>query len=76
MLYGFEVLNYSAATVNELNVRQNILIKNTMGLSKYVKTTSLFYVLRIKSVLQLIHQHKLSFVRQLHKVDFKTKIFE
>ena len=47
-----------------------------MGLSKYVKTTPLFYALRIKSVQQLIYQHKLSFVRQLHKVDLTRKIFE
>ena len=76
MLFGFEVLNYSVATMNELNVRQNIFIKNTIGLSKYVKTKPLFNALKIKSMQQLIYQHKLSFVRQLHKVDFTKQIFE
>jgi hypothetical protein len=48
LLYGFEVLNYSATAINELNIRQNILIKNTIGLSKYVKTTPLFTAPRIR----------------------------
>jgi hypothetical protein len=32
LLYGFEVLNYSATAINELNIIHNILIKNTIGL--------------------------------------------
>ena len=48
LLYGFEILNYSKTAINEINIRQNILIKNTIGLSKYVKTTPLFAALKIK----------------------------
>ena len=62
MLYGFEIFNYSNSTVNELNIRQNILIKHSIGLSKFVRTTPLFTALRIKSIMHLIYQHKLYFV--------------
>jgi hypothetical protein len=69
MLYGFEIFNYSNSTgkgrgkVNELNIQQNILIKHSIGLSKFVRTTPLFTALRIKSIMHLIYQHKLCFVK-------------
>ena len=47
--------------MNELNVRQNILVKNTMGLSKFVKTIPLFVALNIKSIQHLKYLHKLAF---------------
>ena len=58
---------------------QNILIKNTIGLSKYVRTTPLFTALRIKSIQHLVYQHKLSFVNQLNaffisEYTFKNKL--
>jgi hypothetical protein len=68
MLYGFEIFNYSNSAVNELNIRQNILIKHSIGLSKFVRTTPLFTALRIKSIMHLIYQHKLCFVRQIFNV--------
>ena len=76
LLYGLEVLNYSATAINEVNIRQNILIKNTIGLSKFVKTTPLFTALRIKSIKHLLWEHKISFVVQLCKVDYTKKIYE
>jgi hypothetical protein len=76
LLYGFEVLNYSTTAINELNIRQNILIKNTIGLSKYVRTTPLFTALRIKSIQHLVYQHKLSFVNQLDSFDLTKQIYE
>ena len=75
LLYGFEIFNYSNATINEVNIRQNILIKHSIGLSKYVRTTHLFSALKIKSIKHLIYQHKLSFVRQLFNVNFTRRIF-
>ncbi len=66
MLYGLEIFNFSNGTINELNIRQNILIKHSIGLEKFVKTTPLFSALRIKSIKYLVYQHKLN----------KTKINE
>ena len=63
MLYGFEIFNYSNSAVNELNIRQNILIKHSIGLSKFVRITPLFMFMRIKSIMHLIYQHKLCFVK-------------
>ena len=76
LLYGFEVLNYSSIAINEVNIRQNILIKNTIGLSKFVRSTPLFTALRIKTFNHLLWEHKLSYITQLCKVDFTKKIYE
>ena len=73
LLYGFEIWNYSKTKMNELKVRQNILVKNTIGLPKLSKKTPLFVSLNIKSIQHLLYQHKLAFLMQLYKVDY-TKI--
>jgi hypothetical protein len=76
LLYGLEIFNFSNGTINELNIRQNILIKHSIGLVKFVKTTPLFSALRIKSIKHLVYQHKLCFVRQLYNVIFTRSIFK
>jgi hypothetical protein len=35
LLYGLEIFNFSNGTINELNIRQNILIKHSIGLAKF-----------------------------------------
>ena len=75
LLYGLEIFNFSNATINEINIRQNILIKHSIGLSKFVKTTPLFTALKIKSIRHLVYQHKLCFVRQLYNVTFTRSIY-
>ena len=76
LLYGLEIVNFSNGTINELNIRQNILIMHSIGLAKFVKTTPLFSALRIKSIKHLVYQHKLCFVRQLYNVIFTRSIFK
>jgi hypothetical protein len=76
LLYGLEIFNFSNGTINELNIRQNILIKLSIGLAKFVKTTPLSSPLRIKSIKHLVYQHKLCFVRQLYNVNFTRSIFK
>jgi hypothetical protein len=75
MLYGLEIFNFSNGTINELNIRQNILIMHSIGLVKVFKTT-LFSALRIKSIKHLVNQHKLCFVRQLDNVNFTRSIYK
>ena len=61
--------------LNEYNVRQNILIKRSIGLSKYVKTKPLFNCLRIESIQQLYYKHKVFFVKQIYKNELTFKSF-
>ena len=44
--YGLEFINLKNEELMKLNIRQNILIKRAIGLSKYAKTTPLFKCLK------------------------------
>ncbi len=63
--YGMETVHLSKKDVNEFNVRQNLLIKRTIGVSKFAKTKPLFQVLRIESIPQLYVKHKVFFFKQV-----------
>jgi hypothetical protein len=76
LLYGLEIFNFSNGTISELNIRQNLLIKHSIGLAKYVKTTPLFSALRIKSIKHHVYQHKMCFIRQLYNVNFTRSILK
>ena len=60
-----ETVHLSKKDVNEFNVRQNLLIKRTIGVSKFAKTKPLFQVLRIESIPQLYVKHKVFFFKQV-----------
>jgi hypothetical protein len=51
--------------INELDVRQNTLLKNAIGLSKFVRTTPLFRCLRVETIKQLYQKRKVSFISQI-----------
>ena len=73
--YGLELIEMSKKTLNELNIRQNILVKRAIGLSKYTKTKPLFNCLRIESIQQLYYKHKIFFVKQIYKNELTFNIF-
>jgi hypothetical protein len=75
-MFILKLQDYSATVINELNLRQNILIKNSIRLSKYVRKTLFFTALRMKSIQHLVYQHKLSFVNQLNSLDLIKQIYE
>ena len=50
---GLDMLNISNTQINSLNIRQNILIKRSIGISKFSKTKPLFQCLKIESIQQI-----------------------
>ena len=62
--------------LNRINIRQNILIKNTFGLSKYCRTTPLLNSLKIKSIFQLYEEYKILFLKQIRRNVLTKNIYE
>ena len=61
------MLNISNTQINSLNIRQNILIKRSIGISKFSKTKPLFQCLKIESIQQIYLKHKVFFYKQIMK---------
>ena len=73
--YGFVNLNLSESKLRLLNIRQNILLKRTLGLSIFCRTKPLFQVLKIEQLTQLYLKHKIFFLRQILSNDFTRSLF-
>ncbi len=69
-MFIIKLQNYSATVINEVNLRQNILIKNSIRLSKYVRKTLFFTALRMKSIQHLV----LYFLVNIHFVKCDKKL--
>ncbi len=53
--------------IERYNIRQNIIIKRSIGLSKYSKTTPLFNCLKIESIAEVYAKHKISLYQQIRQ---------
>ena len=76
IFYGFETCYLSRSNLKELNIRQNILIKNSLGLTKFVRTTPLLTALEIKSIEELYFKHKILLFEQLRFNDTTKYVLE
>jgi len=65
--YGLETLQISSSKLNELEIRQNILVKSAIGLGKFARTKPLFQNLKINTLNQLYMKHKFFFLRQIEE---------
>jgi hypothetical protein len=65
--YCLDNIKIPLKKINELDVRQNTLLKNAIGLNKYVRTTPLVRCLRIETVKQLYQKRKVSFINQINQ---------
>ena len=74
--YGLETNYIRKECLNKINIRQNILMKNTFGLSKYCKTTPLMKRIGIKSIQQLYEEYKILFLKQIIRNSFTKLIYE
>ena len=73
--FGFENLFLSKDKLNILNKRQNILIKQAIGISKFSKSKPLMTALNIDSVDCIYNKHKLFFHKQIKKNFLTHQIF-
>lgn len=73
--YGLETIYLSCKDLDIYSRRQNILIKKTIGLSKFCKTTPLYNVLKIETVQETYHKHKIYYYNQISKIKITDTIF-
>lgn len=74
--YGLDNIFLNNNQISNLDIRQNILIKRALGLSKYCKTTPLLQVLKVESVRQLYNKHKIFMYKQAMNNSVTSEILE
>jgi hypothetical protein len=74
--YGLECLFLTSSKLNEYNIRQNLMIKQSIGLSKYALSTPLLNALRIEKIPEIYHKHKIYFFRQIMMNRLTKKVYE
>ena len=75
-VYGLEILRFSKCLLKQLDKRQALLIKKTLGLSKFVRTTPLFNALKIPSLNELYFKFKFLFLKQCNNNDTTSRLYE
>lgn len=73
--YGLELIHIPATDLLRFNIRQNTLIKRAIGINKYTKSNPILTCLKIETIKELYHKHKLFMVKQLKSNDFTNKLF-
>jgi hypothetical protein len=73
--YGLECLYLPSQNINQYNIRQNIMLKQSIGLSKYALSTPLLNVLKIKKISELYFKYKLIFYKQIMANSLTKKVF-
>jgi len=63
--YGLECLYLPEYKLHEYNVKQNVMLKQAIGLSKYTLSTPLLNVLRVEKIEEIYIKHKLYFFKQI-----------
>jgi hypothetical protein len=74
--YGLENTFISQSCLHALEIRQNILVKQAIGLGKYCRTKALFASLRIESISQMYQKHKIFFLKQINQNSLVNRLFE
>ena len=75
-VYGLEVVKLSKAVLKQIDIRQNILLKTSLGLPKKVKTTPLLEALKVPRLTELYFLFKIKFLRQIKKNGVADSIFK
>ena len=63
--YSMDIIHISDKKLKELDTRQNILVKNTIGISKFTRTKPLYCALKLESISQIYLKHKVFFLSQI-----------
>lgn len=74
--YGLEFGHLTKKALEDFNIRQNILIKRSIGLNKYSRTTPLFKCLKIESIQQLYEKHKIFMFEQVKSNMVTNEVFK
>ena len=74
--YGLELISLSGSLLKQLDKRQSLILKMTLNLSKFSRSTPLLEALRVSSIEQLYFKHKFLFLSQLRKNWIPNTLFE
>jgi hypothetical protein len=73
--YGLELVAISKGLRKLLDIRQGILIKSSLGLSKFSRTRPLLDALKVNSMTQLYFKFKLLFYRNVSLYSLASLVF-
>ena len=74
--FGLDNLFLKRTFINQLNVRQNTLIKNVLGVKHFARSKVLLNELKVEPVLQLYLKHKLFGLKQFKRNNFSKMILD
>ena len=74
--FGLEHLFLKDAFINELNIRQNLLLKNVLGIKYHSRFKPLLKALGVESIYQLYLKHKTFGLKQVCKNGLSYEIYE
>jgi len=74
--HGLDMLQISATQLKSLEIRQNILIKRSIGVFKFCKTTELNQCLKLDSINTIYLKHKIYYFRQILCNELNNNIFK
>ena len=64
--FGLEICYINNNILKQFNIRQNILIKNVLGIKYYARFKPLLNELKIDQIEQLYFKHKIFGLKQVH----------
>ena len=73
--YGMETLYLDNSFLNSLNVRQNILINNAIGLESRCKTSELLFNLNVSQINHIYNNHKIFGYKQMLFNELTNPVF-
>jgi hypothetical protein len=74
--YCLDNVKIPCKKIDEIDIRQNTLLKNAIGLSKYVKTTPLLKCLKVESIRQIYQKSKIRFTKQIEQNDVCKYVYK
>jgi len=74
--YHLDIVLINMTKLKELDTRQNILIKRSIGLNKFTRSRSLNEALKLESISELYFKHKLFFLKQINNNNLCRNLFK
>jgi hypothetical protein len=74
--YGLECLYLTDKKINEYNTRQNNMLKQAIGLSKFAVSTPLLNVLKVEKITEVYLKQKIYFFKQVMLNNLTKNVFE
>ena len=67
MRYHFDTLLIGQSKINELEIRQNLLLKRAVGVKKFARFKPMLESIKVESVEQVYMKYKIYFLKQIRQ---------